>query len=68
MGENNVFNPFEASIGVSGYAVGNEDIGAGHSAELQSLIGGMPAVASYSMPNGRTVTVDDHGNILDVHN
>lgn len=67
MGDN--FNIFDA--GISAYAGngGNTDVvvPSGENAGWEIFSGGDFPV-SYTMPNGRTVTVDDHGNILDVHN
>lgn len=64
----NTFNIFDA--GISEYAVnggqGNVVIPSGGDIGLFSLGDGDYPV-SYTIPGGRTVTVDDHGNILDVH-
>lgn len=66
MGNN--FNIFEA--GISEYAVNGElctvVIPSGGDSVYFSLGDGDYPV-SYTIPGGRTVTVDDHGNILDVH-
>ncbi len=66
MGDN--FNIFDA--GISEYATdagqGSIVIPSGGDIALFSMRdGGFPV--SYTIPGGRTVTVDDHGNILDVH-
>lgn len=66
MGNN--FNIFDA--GISEYAVNVGQVSvvipSGGDFGLFSLGDGDYPV-SYTIPGGRTVTVDDHGNILDVH-
>lgn len=66
MGDN--FNIFDA--GISAYAdnggQGQLPVPSGGDFDVFSAGAGFPV--TYSMPNGRSVTVDDHGNILDVHN